>query len=73
MWIRFANDITVNMDAVIKYEKEKYGKGIIFNANGYGFVLRFNTDQELRTTLDEIKNAIIKGGVYEIPINPKLE
>lgn len=59
MWIRFKNNVTVNMSTVIKFEKTQYGSGIMFHCNGFGFELRFDNAEVRNNAFDAINRAII--------------
>lgn len=70
MWIRFKNNVTVNMDTVIKFEKTQYASGIIFYCNGFGFTLRFDNQTERDNAYESINRAIIdRDDFVEININ----
>lgn len=70
MWIKFKNNVTVNISAVIKFEKTQYGNGIIFYCNGLGFTLRFDNKEERDNAYDGINRAIIdRDDFVEIDIN----
>lgn len=59
MWIKFKNNVTVNMNAVIKFEKTQFASGIVFYCNGLGFTLRFESQVERDKAYDAINKAII--------------
>lgn len=70
MWIRFKNNVTVNIDTVIKFEKTRYASGIIFYCNGFGFTLRFDNQTERDNAYESINRAIIyRDDFVEININ----
>ena len=59
MWIKFKNNVTVNMNAVIKFEKTQFASGIVFYCNGLGFTLRFESQVERDKAYDAINTAIM--------------
>ena len=59
MWIKFKKNVTVNMNAVIKFEKTQFASGIVFYCNGLGFTLRFESQVERDKAYDAINTAII--------------
>ena len=70
MWIRFKNNVTVNIDTVIKFEKTQYGSGIMFYCNGLGFTLRFENYTQRDNAFDSINHAIIdRDDFVDIDIN----
>ena len=70
MWIRFKNNVTVNIYTVIKFEKTQYASGIIFYCNGFGFTLRFDNQTERDNAYESINRAIIdRDDFVEININ----
>lgn len=60
MWIKFKNNVTVNMSAVIKFEKTQFASGIMFYCNGLGFTLRFESPVVRDNAYDAINKAIIE-------------
>ena len=70
MWIKFKNNVTVNMNAVIKFEKTQFASGIVFYCNGLGFTLRFDSQVERDNAYDAINRAIIgREDFVDIDIN----
>lgn len=60
MWIKFKNNVTVNMNAVIKFEKTKFASGIIFYCNGLCFTLVFENTIARDKAYDAINAAIVE-------------
>ena len=70
MWIKFKNNVTVNMNAVIKFEKIQFARGIVFYCNGLGFTLRFESQVERDKAYDAINTSIIgREDFVDIDIN----
>lgn len=70
MWIKFKNNVTVNMNTVIKFEKTQFASGIVFYCNGLGFTLRFESQVERDKAYDAINKAIIgREDFVDIDIN----
>ena len=59
MWIKVKNNVTVNMNAVIEFEKTQFASGIVFYCNGLGFTLRFENPIARDKAYDAINTAII--------------
>ena len=59
MWIKFKNNVTVNMNAIIKCEQTQFASGIVFYCNGLGFTLRFESQVDRDKAYDAINTAIM--------------
>lgn len=74
MWIKFKNNISLNMDLVIQFEKSEFGSGIIFRCNGLGIKMNFSNCTERNIAYDEINKALDSDGkFYQIDIDAKTE
>lgn len=59
MWIKFRNDVMVNMEHILSVTHSEYGHTLIFQGNaGYACTLEFLGETDIENTISAITKAL---------------
>lgn len=75
MWLKFKNDVMVNLDHVLSITKSDYGHKLTFlGMAGYATTLGFNTSEDVQFVLEKVTTALAENvvGIQEIDATPTL-
>jgi hypothetical protein len=73
MWLKFKNDVMVNLDHVLSITKSEYGHKLIFlGMAGYATTLGFTKESDVQFVLEKITTALAENvvGIQEIDATP---
>ena len=70
MWLKFKNDVMVNLDHVLSITKSEFGHKLTFlGMAGYATTLGFNDAESVQTVLEKIQSALLNCTVDLVEID----